>query len=93
MIHFMILRAGILAAAPPSGVNGAFNGISGMFVSYLAAVLAFILIIAGYQYMFALDDHNKATQAKRAIGVAIVGAILVALALGLATNVVTKIGS
>jgi chromate transport protein ChrA len=77
---------------PLADVGNAFNGISGMLVGYLGPVLAFILIIAGYTYMFALDDHNKATQAKRAIGVAIVGAIMVALALNLGPKLVTTIG-
>ena len=52
MTHFLL---------PLADVGSAFNGISGMLVSYLGAVLAFILIIAGYTYMFALDDHNKAS--------------------------------
>jgi hypothetical protein len=77
---------------PLADVGGAFNGISGLLVTYLAPVLAFILIIAGYSYMFALDDHNKAMQAKRAIGIAIGGAILVALAMNLGPKVVTVIG-
>jgi Type IV secretion system pilin len=83
MTHFLL---------PLADVGSAFNGISGMLVSYLGAVLAFILIVAGYTYMFALDDHNKAAQAKRAIGVAIVGAILIALAMGLGPKIVTTIG-
>jgi hypothetical protein len=77
---------------PLADVIGAFQGINAMFVSYVAAVLATALIIAGYQYMFALDDHNKASQAKRAIGYAIVGAIVIVLAGGLALKVVTSIG-
>jgi predicted acyltransferase len=83
MRHFML---------PLADVNGAFNGLAGMLAGYLAAVLAFILVIAGYQYMFALDDHNKAMQSKRAIGVALVGAIVVALAVGWAPTFISKIG-
>lgn len=77
---------------PLADVGGAFNGISGLLVTYLAPVFAFVLIVAGYTYMFALDDHTKAMQAKRAIGFAIGGSILVALALGLAPKIVTAIG-
>ncbi|MBV9257685.1 MAG: hypothetical protein JO215_06675 [Ktedonobacteraceae bacterium] len=77
---------------PFADVNGAFNGLAGMLAGYLAAVLAFVLVIAGYQYMFALDDHSKATQSKRAMGVAIVGAIVVALAVGWAPTFIGKIG-
>lgn len=83
MLHFML---------PLADVNGAFNGLATMLASYLAAVLAFVLVIAGYQYMFALDDHTKATQSKRAMGVALVGAIVVALAVGVAPTIVGKIG-
>lgn len=83
MRHFML---------PLADVNGAFTGLAGMLAGYLAAVLAFILVIAGYQYMFALDDHNKAMQSKRAIGVALVGAIVVALAVGWAPTFISKIG-
>lgn len=83
MQHFLI---------PLADVNGAFNGLALMLASYLAAVLAFVLVIAGYQYMFALDDHTKATQSKRAMGVAIVGAIVVALAVGWAPTFIGKIG-
>ena len=77
---------------PFADVNSAFYGIAGLLAGYLAAVLAFVLVIAGYQYMFALDDHNKAMQSKRAIGVALVGAMIVALAVGLAPTVISKIG-
>jgi heme/copper-type cytochrome/quinol oxidase subunit 3 len=73
-------------------VNGAFDGITKMLVSYLPAILTVILVLAGYHYMFALDDHNKATQSKRAIGVAIVGAIVVALAATIAPTIITSIG-
>ena len=83
MFHFLL---------PLADVGSAFTGIASMFVSYLGPILALALIIAGYSYMFALDDHNKASQAKRAIGFAIVGAIVVALALGLAPKIVTSIG-
>ena len=77
---------------PFADVSGAFNGLTGMLVSYVAAVLAFVLVIAGYQYMFSLDDHNKASQSKRAIGFALVGAIVIALAVGWAPTFISKIG-
>jgi hypothetical protein len=83
MLHFLL---------PLADVNGAFTGLAGMLASYLAAVLAFVLVIAGYQYMFALDDHTKAMQSKRAMGVALVGAIVVALAVGWAPTFIGKIG-
>jgi Type IV secretion system pilin len=77
---------------PLADVGSALTGIGKMFVSYLAPALALALIIAGYTYMFALDDHQRASQAKRAIGVAIVGAIVVAVALAMGPNLVTSIG-
>ena len=83
MQHFLI---------PLADVNGAFNGLATMLASYLAAVLAFVLVIVGYQYMFSLEDHNKASQSKRAMGVALVGAIVVALAVGVAPTIIGKIG-
>ncbi|MBA2393997.1 MAG: hypothetical protein H0V70_14810 [Ktedonobacteraceae bacterium] len=76
---------------PLADVNSAFLGLAGMLAGYLAPVLAFVLVIAGYQYMFALDDHTKAMQSKRAIGVALVGSIIVGLAVALAPTVVSKI--
>ena len=73
-------------------VGTAFNGITKLFSGYLGPILAFVLLVAGYQYMFALDDHSKASQAKRAIGVGVVGAIVVALAFDLGPKLVGLIG-
>ena len=78
---------------PLADINSAILGIATMLVSFLGSALILALIIAGYQYMFALDDHNKAAQAKRAVGWAILGAMLVALAIGLGPKIVTSIGS
>ena len=77
---------------PLADVISAFNGINGLLVGFLAAVFTTALILAGYAYMFALDDHTKASQAKRAVGNAVVGAVLIALAGGLAVAVVKSIG-
>ncbi|GHO88158.1 hypothetical protein [Dictyobacter formicarum] len=73
-------------------VSGAFNGLAAMFAGWLAGILAFILVIEGYQYMFALDDNQKAMHAKRAIGAAIVGGILVVVATNLAPTLVSNFG-
>ena len=83
MVHVMISLADVISA---------FQGINAELVGFLASVFATALIIAGYNYMFALDDHNKASQAKRAIGYAIVGAIVVAVAVGVAASTVKSIG-
>lgn len=77
---------------PLADVGSALTGIAKMFSGYLAGGLALALVLAGYTYMFALDDHAKATQAKRAIGVAIGGAIVVAVALGMVAKFLLAIG-
>ena len=76
---------------PLADVGSAFTGLAQMLVNYLGPILTIALIIAGYAYMFALDDHNKASQAKRAVGAAIVGAIIVAVALTMGPDIVTTI--
>jgi hypothetical protein len=83
MFHLML---------PLADVGSALTGIAKMFAGYLAGGLAFALVIAGYTYMFALDDHSKAMQAKRAIGVAIGGAIVIAVAVGIALKITQTIG-
>jgi formate/nitrite transporter FocA (FNT family) len=77
---------------PFADVSGAFNGLASLFVSWLAAILGFILVVNGYQYMFTLDDERKASHAKRAIAAAIGGGILVAIAVGLSPSLVTSFG-
>jgi hypothetical protein len=78
---------------PLADVGSALTGIAKLFSGYLAGGLGLALVIAGYMYMFALDDHTKASQAKRAIGVAIGGAVLVALGIGIAAKVLVAIGN
>ncbi len=61
-----------------------FTNLATYFVGFLAAILGFVLMVAGYHYMSAGDDVQKATNAKRAIGAALGGAVLVGLAVTLA---------
>jgi hypothetical protein len=79
------------ALLPLADVGSALTGIATMLVSYLPQIVVLALIIVGYTYMFALDDHNKASQAKRALGVVVGGAILVAAALTWGPGLVTTI--
>jgi type IV secretory pathway VirB2 component (pilin) len=79
------------ALLPLADVGSALTGIAKMLVGYLPQVVALALILVGYTYMFALEDHNRASQAKRAIGVVIGGAILVAVALTWGPDLVTTI--
>jgi len=76
-MHFLIM----------ADIGSAFLAITKQFAGYLGAALAFVLMVAGYTYMFALDDHNKAAQAKRAIGAGVIGAIIVALAIFLGPSI------
>ncbi len=60
-----------------------FTNLATYFVGFLAAILGFILMVAGYHYMTAGDDVQAKTNAKRAIGGALGGAVLVGLAVTL----------
>jgi uncharacterized membrane protein len=77
---------------PLADVSGAFTGLTDLFAGWLAAILGFVLVVSGYQYMFTLDDQQKASHAKRAIAAAIGGAILVAIATGIAPTLVASFG-
>lgn len=76
---------------PLADVGSALTGLAKMLVGYLPQILVLVLILAGYTYMFALDDHAKASNAKRAIGVAIGGAIVVGVALTVGLDIAATI--
>jgi hypothetical protein len=70
-------------------VSSAFKNVASLLAGFLGGVMAFVLVVEGYMYLAAMDDVQKAAHAKRAIGAAIVGGILVALATtGLADTLV-----
>jgi hypothetical protein len=74
-------------------VGSAFTGVAKLLAGFLGGVMAFVLVVEGYMYLAAMDDVQKAAHGKRAIGAAIVGGILVALAtMGLATDLVNAFG-
>jgi uncharacterized membrane protein YdcZ (DUF606 family) len=76
---------------PLADIGSALTGLGTLFVTYLGPALALALVIAGFNYMAALDDHQRATNAKRAIGVAIAGAILVAVGLTMGPTIAATI--
>lgn len=71
--------AGVLA-----DVGTSFNALAGQFAGYLTGILAFIAVVSGYQLMTAGEDVQQATRAKRALGLALAGAVLVGTAATLA---------
>lgn len=77
-----------LAAFPLADISTAFEGVARLFAGFLGGIMAFILVVEGYLYIFAVDNEQKAQHAKRAIGAAISGGILIAVALDLAPELV-----
>jgi hypothetical protein len=73
-------------------VGTAFQGVANLLAGFLGGILAFVLVVEGYLYMAAMDDVQKATHAKRAIGAAIVGGILIVVATQLAPTLVATFG-
>jgi uncharacterized membrane protein YjfL (UPF0719 family) len=65
-------------------VGTSFNSLATQFAGYLTGILAFVAVISGYQLMTAGDDVQQATRAKRALGLALAGAVLVGTATALA---------
>jgi cytochrome bd-type quinol oxidase subunit 2 len=74
-------------------IGTAFNGVAQLFASFLGGVMAFILVVEGYLYIAASTNEQKAEHAKRAMGAAIAGGILVAVAVGLAPELVKAFGN
>lgn len=70
----------LLLPFPLADIGSAVKGLSDLLENPLGDILAFALILAGYAYILAQDDHNRAAAAKRAVGFIIIGAILVMLA-------------
>jgi UDP-N-acetylmuramyl pentapeptide phosphotransferase/UDP-N-acetylglucosamine-1-phosphate transferase len=83
VLSSLLMRLAVLA-----DVGTAFQSVAQLLASFLGGVLAFILVVEGYLYISAVDDTQKAMHAKRAIGAAIAGGILVAVAVNLAPELV-----
>ena len=83
----------ILIAPPPdkSGVSAAFIGLAKLGGAMLGGVIAFFAVVCGFQYIAAVDDAAKATHAKRAIGSLLVGAIIIAVSVNFAPQIVQTI--
>ncbi len=73
-------------------VGTAFQGVANLLAGFLGGIMAFVLVVEGYLYMAAMDDVQKAMHAKRAIGAAIVGGILIVVATQLAPTLVATFG-
>jgi hypothetical protein len=83
-----------LLAQPPadtSGVSNAFIGLAKLGGAMLGGVIAFFGVVCGFQYIAAVDDAAKAMHAKRAIGCLLVGAIIVAVSVNFAPQIVSVI--
>ncbi|GCE23233.1 hypothetical protein [Dictyobacter kobayashii] len=61
-------------------IGSAISGVANLLAGYLGDVLIFVLVIAGYLYMTSIGDAQNGVHAKRAIGAAVAGGILVAVA-------------
>ena len=73
--NFPIQQAVVVA-----DVGGAFKNIASTLAGYLPGFLTLIFVLAGFLYAGSIDDPQKATAAKRAIQAAVVGGIIVQLA-------------
>jgi hypothetical protein len=97
MVSFVHLAPHVLAtllAQPPadtSGVSSAFTGLAKLGGAMLGGVLAFFGVVCGFQYIGAVDDAAKAMHAKRAIGCLLIGAIIVAVSVNFAPQIVNVI--
>lgn len=78
---------------PLADIGTAFDGVAKLFATFLGGILAFILVVEGYLYIAAVDNEQKATHAKRAMGAAIAGGVLVAVAVGLAPELIKAFGN
>ena len=90
MTHLAILLSMYLHGAWPAAagvladVGTSFNALATLFGGYLTGILAFVAVVSGYQLMTAGEDVQQATRAKRALGMALAGAVLVGTAVTLA---------
>lgn len=90
MTHSAILLTMLLQAALPAvlgvlaDVGSSFNALATQFATYLTGILAFIAVVSGYQLMTAGEDVQQSTRAKRALGLALAGAVLVGTGVALA---------
>ena len=80
-------------AMPPrsfalADIGTAINGVATLLASYVGDVLIFVLVIAGYLYMTSIGDAQNGMHAKRAIGAAVAGGILVAVAINFGPELV-----
>jgi hypothetical protein len=94
LIHFAPHVLATLLAQPPadtSGISNAFIGLAKLGGSILGGVIAFFGVVCGFQYIAAVDDATKALHAKRAIGSLLVGAIIVAVSVNFAPQIVSVI--
>lgn len=79
----------LLPLFPLADIGTAISGVANLLAGYLGDVLVFVLVIAGYLYMTAIGDSQNAVHAKKAIGGAVAGGILVAVAVNFGPTLVT----
>lgn len=82
--HFPVLVLG-------ASIGSAFSNLTTLITGYLIPIVAFALAVLGYMYITALDDYQRAAHIKRAIGMVIVGAIIVVIATTISTELVNNI--
>ncbi|GCE12518.1 hypothetical protein [Tengunoibacter tsumagoiensis] len=76
---------------PLADVSTAFSNLATLVGGYLPGILTFIFVIAGYMYVTAIADPQNAILAKRGMGHAVVGTILIVLAGTIAVAFYTSI--
>ncbi|GHO59206.1 TrbC/VirB2 family protein [Ktedonobacter robiniae] len=81
----------LTALVQAADISSAFSNLTTLITGYLAPVVGFALAVLGYMYITALDDYQRAAHIKRAIGMVIVGAIIVAIAATASTELVNNI--
>jgi hypothetical protein len=75
-----LLPALLPGLLPLADIGTAISGVATLLAGYLGDVLIFVLVIAGYLYMTSIGDAQNGVHAKKAIGAAVAGGILVAVA-------------
>lgn len=73
-------------------VGGILTQIIGWFLFVAGAIAVIYLILAGYQYITAAGDPEKATKAKNAIIYAVIGIVVIVLSYVIVTTVASEAG-
>ncbi|MBI5369877.1 hypothetical protein HZA85_01650 [Candidatus Uhrbacteria bacterium] len=75
----------------PNDLPNLIGGLINMFLSILGIVFVVLVIYAGYLWMTASGDATKVDKAKKLLGQAIIGIIIIVAAYAISTFVINRI--